>query len=133
MTYSLQSNSQQWFSSSCEWKSKVFTIKSLLTVDFTKNTSFKREKYQGTVLQPSNVWDPTHNLLDSSKGLGHFSSHALCSTRRLQMPVLHCCCSWWSSHGTGISKTLHDPFSPGLSIATEAAPSPMAFHSLSQR
>jgi hypothetical protein len=52
---------------------------------------------------------------------------------RLQMPVLHCCCcSWWSSHGTGISKTLHDPYSPGPSIATSAAPSPMAFHGLSQ-
>nr|BAE38023.1 unnamed protein product [Mus musculus] len=54
------------------------------------------------------------------------------SSSRLQMPVLHCCCSWWSSHGTGISKTLHDPFSPGRSIATEAALSPMAFHGLSQ-
>ena len=53
------------------------------------------------------------------------------SSSRLQMPVLHCC-SWWSSHGTGISKTLHDPFSPGPSIATAAAPSPMAFHGLSQ-
>jgi hypothetical protein len=31
-------------------------------------------------LQPSNVRDPTHDLLGSSKGLGHFSSHALCST-----------------------------------------------------
>ena len=52
------------------------------------------------------------------------------SSSRLQMPVPHCCCcSWWSSHGTGISKTLHDPFSPGPSIATEAAPSPMASHS----
>ncbi len=60
-----------------------------------------------------------------------FVAHAVSS--RLQMPVLHCCCcSWWSSHGTGISKTLHDPFSPGPSIATEAAPSPMAFHGLSQ-
>ena len=29
------------------------------------------------------------------------------SSSRLQMPVLHCCCcSWWSSRGTGISKTL---------------------------
>jgi len=27
---------------------------------------------------------------------------------------------------------LHDHFSPGPSIATEAAPSPMAFHGLSQ-
>jgi hypothetical protein len=52
------------------------------------------------------------------------------SSSRLQMPVLHCCCcSWWLFHGTGISKTLHDPFSPGPSIATEAAPSPMASHS----
>jgi len=48
------------------------------------------------------------------------------SSSRLQIPALHCCCSWWSSHGTGISKTLHDPFSTGPSIATEAAPSPMA-------
>jgi hypothetical protein len=55
-----------------------------------------------------------------------FVAHKLSS--RLQLPVLHCfCCSWWSSHGTGISKTLHDPFSPGPSIVTEAAPSPMAF------
>jgi hypothetical protein len=29
------------------------------------------------------------------------------------------------------STPLHDPFSPGPSIATEAAPSPMAFHGLS--
>jgi hypothetical protein len=55
------------------------------------------------------------------------------SSSRLQMSVLHCCCcSWWSTHGTGVSKTLCDPFSPGPSIATEAAPSPMAFHGLSQ-
>ena len=60
-----------------------------------------------------------------------FVAHVLSS--RLQMPVLHCCCcSWCSSQGTGISKTLHDPFSPGPSIATEAAPSPMAFHGLSR-
>jgi len=55
------------------------------------------------------------------------------TSSRLQLPVLHyCCCSWWSSHGTGISKTLHDPFSPGPSISTEAVPSPMAFHGLSK-
>ena len=58
---------------------------------------------------------------------------AQASSSRLQMPVLHCCCSWWLSHGTGISKTLHDPFSPGPSIATEAEPSSsMAFYGLSQ-
>ena len=34
-----------------------------------------------------------------------FVAHTLSS--RLQLPVLHCCCcSWWSSHGTGIFKTL---------------------------
>ena len=34
-----------------------------------------------------------------------FVAHRLSS--RLQLPVLHCsCCSWWSSHGTGISKKL---------------------------
>jgi hypothetical protein len=44
---------------------------------------------------------------------------------RLQLPVLHSCwCPWWSSHG--------GPFSPGPSIATEAAFSQMAFHGLSQ-
>jgi hypothetical protein len=54
------------------------------------------------------------------------------SSSRLQMPVLYCCCcSWWSSHGTVISKTMRDPFSPGPSIATEAAPSPMTFRVLS--
>ena len=58
-----------------------------------------------------------------------FVAHA--SSSRLQMPVLHCCCSWWSPHGTGISRTLHNPFSPGLSIAPEAAPSPMAFRGFS--
>ena len=86
-----------------------------------------------------------------------FVAHTLSS--RLQMPVLHCCCcSWWSFHGTGISKItavfhwnqtssiashklsswcqastpLHNPLSPEPSIATEAAPSTMAFHGLSQ-
>jgi hypothetical protein len=49
------------------------------------------------------------------------------SSSRLQMPVLHCCCSCWSSHGTGISKTLHDPFSPGPSISTTST---MPFHGL---
>ena len=80
-----------------------------------------------------------------------FVAHTLSS--RIQLPILHCCCcSWQSSHGTGISKTLlssavtrlHQqpligslhgakpqlicttPSSPGPSIAPEAAPSPMA-------
>jgi hypothetical protein len=39
----------------------------------------------------------------SPKGWSHFSSSALCSTKLWLIP-LHCsCCSWWSSHGTGIS------------------------------
>ena len=38
-----------------------------------------------------------------------FVEHMLFS--RLQLPVLqYCCFSWWSSHSTGISKTLHDLF-----------------------
>ena len=73
-------------------------------------------------------WAPLRAWVTSSAM--PFVAHV--SSSRLQMPVLHCCCSWWSSHGTAISKILHDPFSPGLSIATEAAPSPMAFHGLSQ-
>jgi hypothetical protein len=51
-------------------------------------SSFKRENIRTQTqskakinLQPFNVWDPTHDLLGSSEGLGHFSSHALCSTR----------------------------------------------------
>jgi hypothetical protein len=73
-------------------------------------------------------WAPTRVWVTSL--VMPFVAHA--SSSRLQMPVLHCCCSWWSSHGTGIPKTLHDPFSPGPSIATEAAPSPMAFRGLLQ-
>jgi hypothetical protein len=51
-------------------------------------SSFKRENIRAQSqskakinLQPSNVWDPTHDLLGSSKDLDHFSSHVLCSTR----------------------------------------------------
>ena len=50
-------------------------------------SSFKRENIRAQSqskakinLQPPSVWDPTHNLLGSFKGLGHFSSHAPCST-----------------------------------------------------
>jgi hypothetical protein len=107
-------------------------------------SSFKRENIRAQTqskakvnLQPSNVWvqlkifwAPPRAWVTSSAM--PFVAHA--SSSRLQMPVLHCCCccSWWSSHCTGISKTLHDPFSPGPSIATEAGLSPMAFLGLSQ-
>jgi hypothetical protein len=109
----------------------------------------------------SNVWDPTHDLLGSSKGLGHFSSPALCSTHFVfQAPaactpllllflvviswywhlqnavVFHCNLTSIASHRLSspcpASTPLHVPFSPGPSIATEAAPSPLAFHGLSQ-
>jgi hypothetical protein len=58
-----------------------------------------------------------------------------------QVGPLHCrCCSLWSSHSTGISNmvepsaatSLHDPFGPRTSTATEASLSPMAFPGLSQ-
>jgi hypothetical protein len=73
-------------------------------------------------------WAPPRAWLTSSAM--PFVANA--SSSRLQMPVLHCCFSWWTSHSTGISKILHNPFSPRPSIATEAAPSKMAFHGLSQ-
>jgi hypothetical protein len=75
-------------------------------------------------------------------------------------PLPYCCCSWWSSRGTGISNTawifcynwsafspvashrlsswcqasafLHDSLSPVPSTTTVAAPSPMASPDLSQ-
>lgn len=104
-------------------------------------------------IQLTIFWAPPRAWVTSS--VLPFVAHSLSS--RLQLPVLHCCCcSWWSSHGTGISKSLlsstvirlHQqpligslhgdkllllcmtPSSPGPSIATEAAPSPMAFHGL---
>ena len=73
-------------------------------------------------------WAPPRAWVTSQAML--FVAHA--SSSWLQMPVLHCCYSWWSSHGTGISKTMHDPFSPGPSTSIEAAPSPVAFHGFSQ-
>ena len=78
-------------------------------------------------IQLTIFWDPPRVWVTSPAM--PVVAHALSS--RLQMPVLHCCCSWWSSHGTGISKTLHDLFNGGPTIATVAAPSPMAFHGLS--
>jgi hypothetical protein len=104
-------------------------------------------------IQPTIFWAPPRAWV-TSPALP-FVVHKLSS--RLQVPVLHCCCcSWWSSHSTGISKTLlssavtrlhQQPLigslhgakpqlvcitPSGLSIATEAAPSPMAFYGLSQ-
>ena len=46
---------------------------------------------------PPKAWNTAPALL--------FVAHTFFS--RLQMPILHCCCcSWWSFHGAGISKTL---------------------------
>jgi hypothetical protein len=78
-------------------------------------------------IQPMIFWAPPRTLVTSLAR--PFVAHMLSSS--FQMPVIHCCYSWWSSYGTGISKTLYDPLSPGPTIATEAAPSPMAFHGLS--
>jgi hypothetical protein len=47
----------------------------------------------------------THDFLETSKGL---ASRVLFSALyRCKLRLIHCnCCSWWSSHGTGISNTL---------------------------
>jgi hypothetical protein len=79
-------------------------------------SSFKMEKYQGivTIKAKANSNCPmagsTHDLLNSSKGLGHFSSSALCSIL-LVFSVPDACTPLLSLflviiHGTGISKTL---------------------------
>jgi len=91
------------------------------------------------------------------EGLGHFSSSALCSALGSADP-LHCCAAlgdhamvlaapihWGlccnqasptASHKLSswcqASDPSHGPFSPGPSTAIVAAPSPMAFHGLSQ-
>jgi hypothetical protein len=59
-------------------------------------SSFKRENIRAQSqskakvnLQPSNVWDSTHDLLGSSKGLGHFSSQALCSTGEFKASLVY--------------------------------------------
>jgi hypothetical protein len=46
-----------------------------------KNIRAQSQSKAKIKLQLSNVWDPTHDLLGSSKGLDHFSSPALCSTQ----------------------------------------------------
>lgn len=110
----------------------------------------------------------THNL-GFSQGPGsclrlhplqHTHTHTHSWPSRLRLTQLHCCCcSWYLSHGTGISKvpssscnwaalsptaspglssrcqtspSPHDPFDPGPSTATEAAPLSVAFFGLSQ-
>lgn len=57
------------------------------------------------------LWDSFMIFWTPPLGLSHFSGSVLCSTHslspRLQLVPLHCYyCSWWSSHVTGISKTL---------------------------
>lgn len=98
--------------------------------------------------------------MSPSRGLGHFlcsvvSTHSFSS--RLWLAPLYCCCPWWLSHSTDISKiagvflqlgcTLtnrlsswyqvstspHDSFIPGPSTATETGPSLMASLGFSQR
>ena len=95
-----------------------------------------------------NIWD-THMIWAPPKGCHHFSSSALSTTLSpswstpllllflmiipqylylwLQLLFTNRLFSWFQA-----STPLHDPFSPGLSIATEAGPSSMAFHGLSQ-
>lgn len=91
------------------------------------------------VPHPSNVWDPTHNLLDNSKrtkGLGHFSNPVLCSTQLVLYAPDACTLLlllfFVVNHGPVNSNTLHDLFSTGPSISPESAPSPVAFHGLSK-
>ena len=90
-------------------------------------------------LQLSNVWDPTHDLLDNSKrtkGLGHFSNPVLCSTQLVLYAPDACTLLlllfFVVNHGPVNSNTLHDLFSTGPSISPESAPSPVAFHDLSK-
>lgn len=68
-------------------------------------------------LQPPSVQDALTIFWTPPKELNHFFSSVICSTgslaSRVQLASSHCCCcSCWSSHGTGISNKL------GSSIAT---------------
>ena len=63
MTYSLQSNSQQWFSSSCEWKSK----------DLAVTQSHRQAGEEARVRLPSSnvlIWSPAEGVAQI-KGVFH--------------------------------------------------------------
>jgi hypothetical protein len=63
MTYSLQSNSQQWFSSSCEWKSKDLAV----TQSYTEAGEGARARLpSATVL----IWSPAEGAAHI-KGVCH--------------------------------------------------------------
>jgi hypothetical protein len=126
-----------------------------------KNIRAQSQSKAKIKLQLSNVWDPTHNLLGSSKGLGNFSIPGLCSTHLVFYIPAACTpllllsllvISWYWYLQTLLSSAvtmlhqqpligfLHDakpqllyntPFCPGTSIAAEAAASLMAFYGLS--
>ena len=60
-----------------------------------KNIRAQSQSKAKVNLQPSNVWDPTHDLLAPPRAwvtspAMPFVAHA--SSSRLQMPVPHCCC-----------------------------------------
>lgn len=114
-------------------------------------------KRKGTVTlrrkQRPTVWESLVLFWNPPQGLGHCSSSTRCGTlslsSNLRQDPLQSCCSWWSSHGPGISILLGivlqlgctssmvsptlklqrlcvSPSVLGLSTATEAAPSPVA-------
>ena len=101
-----------------------------------KNIRVQSQSKVKIKFQLSNIWDTMHDLLGSSKNLGHFSSPVLCSIQIFLWAPDACTplllLFLVVFHGPGISKTLHDPFSPGPWIATEAPPSPVPFHGISQ-
>lgn len=131
---------------------------------------FKKEEWEHSYnhikakTQLKTVWithytvSGVHSSPGSSRDLDHFSSSTLYSTHSLSSkfwlaPLHWCCCSWWSSHNTDISKmlcstlqqlyfhqypfpdssscqastSLHDPVSSRPSNATENALSKLPF------
>ena len=91
-------------------------------------SSFKRENIRAQPqskakvnLQLSNVWDPTHDLLGSSKGLGHFSSQyvlffflrqGLTLQGRLAVVAIPGCQldNIWNELQSGIGRLTSDPY-----------------------